>query len=242
MAASRRHLAPASFAALALLGGAADSGAKELWAQGGASLELSGSLRQIALYTKQTDADDFEGAYCPLASDLADCSAWDELGETHVGQALTRLRVRLDLQATSWLSAAVAYDNQAFYGRIDTLESVLGASFVQDSFFGAEGKLRKKPKYPGAHSSSVLGLAFSQDGRLLFSAAGEDDTKRPGLPRGELSIWSMRTRRELAKLKSDDLIYRSVILNGRYAITAALRTKKSGLIERWDVGVPGAKH
>ena len=124
------------------------SSARELWSYGDASIEISGSLRQIVLYNKQTDAQDFQESFeanlgsCLPASQIANCPAWDALGQTDVGQALTRLRLRLDLRATSWLSAVVVYDNQAFYGLIDTLESTLGEGFEEETLFGAEGVIK----------------------------------------------------------------------------------------------------
>jgi hypothetical protein len=124
---------------------ASASSARELWSHGDASVEFSGSLRQIALYNKQTDATEFQETFaanlpeCLPASAVANCPAWDGLGDTDVGQALTRLRLRFDLRATSWLSAVVEYDNQAVYGLIDTVESTLGVGFEEETLFGAEG-------------------------------------------------------------------------------------------------------
>lgn len=146
-----------------------DAVATELWSAGDASVELSGSLRQILSYSKQTDLEDFFQAYCPLADDLAECAAWDGLGDTDAVQALTRLRLRLDVQATSWLSAVIAYDSQAFYGRIDTLEAFLGGG-PPDSFFGAEGVISS-----GRHAvwTHRLYRGYAQaDGRLGLARVG----------------------------------------------------------------------
>jgi len=146
-----------------------ESAATELWSQGDASLEFSGSLRQIVLYSQQTDGDDFEAAFCRPASEIADCAAWDALGDTDVGQALTRLRLRLDLQATSWLSAVVAYDSQVFYGTIDTLEAALGAR-ESDTFFGAEGEIASSQHARWTHR---LYRGYAQaEGRLGLARIG----------------------------------------------------------------------
>jgi hypothetical protein len=123
---------------------AREANARELWSRGEASIDFSGSLRQIGLYSKQTDLSDWEQAYrgdpsCLFAATVDNCRAWDDLQDADAVQMLTRIRVRFDLQATSWLSAVVAYDSQLFYGRIDTLEATLGRSLQMDTFFGAEG-------------------------------------------------------------------------------------------------------
>ena len=147
-----RRRACALLFGLAVISLAGESRAKELWSRGDASVEFSGSLRQIALYTKQTDPDAYFGdPSCFVAATLSNCAAWDELGDMHVGQALTRLRLHLDIQATSWLSAVVAYDSQALYGRIDTLESFLGGFQQEDSFFGAEGVIASGQNALWAH-------------------------------------------------------------------------------------------
>ncbi len=138
-------------AGLACLLGPAHSNATELWSRGDASFSVGGRIRQIGLYTRQTDADDFShsiaadiaalGTRCVTAVGFANCPAFDEVGKKDVGQGLTRLRIELDLAMTSWLSAVVIYDNEVLYGGIDTLEAQLGSQIASDSFLGAEGEL-----------------------------------------------------------------------------------------------------
>lgn len=131
--------------AVALAGGvaiASPAAARELWGQGDASLELSGSLREIGVVTHGTDAGDFTAtvaanlAAC-LAS-FADCPAFDEVGDTPVFTSLTRLRTRLDLRLDEHWSAAVAYDHELRAGTLDTFEGSLGESLSTPSLFEAE--------------------------------------------------------------------------------------------------------
>ncbi|MCP4037152.1 MAG: hypothetical protein GY733_09470 [bacterium] len=117
----------------------------------GASLELSGSLRQVGLYTRQTDAEDFERAVaddlasgdlrCVQASAFASCPAFGLVGEHDVAQGLTRLRIGADFVLREGFSAAVSYDNQLGYGVLDTLERQLASGGGAGSFLGAEAVL-----------------------------------------------------------------------------------------------------
>ncbi|MEE8580094.1 MAG: hypothetical protein V3T33_00775 [Myxococcota bacterium] len=153
-----------------------ESRAAELWRRGEASLQLSGSLREIVLVTQQTDRDEFLKAIednllqCGLADFFASCPAFDRVGEREVGQSLTRLRTRLDLQMTPRLSASVSYDHELSAGGIDTLEVGLGRSVASDSFLGAEHDIldrenvrwrhllyRAYLQFEGVHLEGVVG-------------------------------------------------------------------------------------
>jgi hypothetical protein len=144
-----RHVAAlAARAALALLCGLAapSAGARELLHRGDLSLEVTGSVREIALYTKGTDAGDFEEALldtlpsttCLFAATFADCPAFDVLGSRDVWQSLTRVRTRFDLRATPWLSAVVTWDHEILEGILDTLEGEFGQQLASDSYFDLE--------------------------------------------------------------------------------------------------------
>lgn len=153
----------AAIAALTCLAIPRQSVATELWSRGDASLDLSGSIRQLGLYTRQTDAENFAkviladmvlpppnpevNSTCVVAAEFANCPAFDTVGEKDVGQGLSRLRVEADLRLTEWLSAVVVYDNETLFGGIDTLEAQIGSNLRSDSFLGAEGVLKS-----GEHS------------------------------------------------------------------------------------------
>lgn len=137
--------------------------AGEVWSQGEASLSISGSLRQIAIYTRQTDLDDFTDTIadeiaaslgattCVSASNFANCPAFNQTGDQDVGQGLTRLRLEADLRITKWLSAFASYDNQVQFGMIDTLEAELGSGFGSESFLEAEARLSQGSTHDWNH-------------------------------------------------------------------------------------------
>jgi hypothetical protein len=137
------------------------SHAAELWSHGDASFSLGGEIRQLGLYTRQTSSEDFADAVrtdvtagnttCFVAAEFANCPAFETVGETDVGQGLTRLRVEADLRFTSWLYAVVTYDNEAVYGVIDTFEADVGSQIRSDSFMGAEGVLMSGDHYEWRH-------------------------------------------------------------------------------------------
>jgi len=126
-----------------------------------ATFSLSGSLRQIGLYTRGTDAGRFEDAIaddaaignltCIRADEFANCPAFDEVGERDIGLGLTRLRIAADLELWEGLSAVVVYDNEVAFGVIDTLGGQLGASLGSESFLGAEGGLKSGEHYDWRH-------------------------------------------------------------------------------------------
>jgi len=119
---------------------AAPGGARELWRRGDASLELSGSLRELLVGSHGTSASEFEtaaasdGPACLLVATFPDCAAWDTLGDTPIVTSLTRLRLRFDARATKQLSAVVVYDNEWRAGSLDTFEARLGDSLATGRF------------------------------------------------------------------------------------------------------------
>ena len=138
------------------------SGAAEWWSRGDASLSVSGSLRQLAIYTQQTDFDEFTdaiaadiaatgGTTCVSAANFANCPAFNVVGDEDVGQGLTRLRIAADLKVTEWLSAFASYDNEVRFGMIDTLESQLGSGFDSSSFLEAEANLSRSSSADWSH-------------------------------------------------------------------------------------------
>jgi hypothetical protein len=106
-------------------------------------LTLDGSLRQLALYTRQTDFDDFNQARlnCPAASSFANCPAFDLIGDRDVVQGFTRLRLEADFRYRDWLTAFVAYDNEIAFGGVNTLEAQLSSGLESESFLRAEAEL-----------------------------------------------------------------------------------------------------
>lgn len=138
--------------------------AEKLWSRGDASLSISGSLRQIVLYTKQTDASQFGDAIaddiatngaatsCVAAANFESCPAFDLVNDEDIGQGFTRLRLEADLTITEWLSAFVAYDNEIRFGMIDTLESELGSGFGSQSFVDAESGIHAGEYHDWNHS------------------------------------------------------------------------------------------
>lgn len=149
--------------AIASLMAPSSSVGAEPWSHGDASLSISGSLRQLALYTRQTDLDDFTNTIaadiaaslaatsCVSASNFANCPAFKHVGDQDVGQGLTRLRLEADLRLSEWLSAFVSYENEVRFGMIDTLETNLGSGFDRESFLGAEARLSSSASHDWNH-------------------------------------------------------------------------------------------
>jgi hypothetical protein len=160
---ARARIASAILAS-AFVAAAGPGSATELWSHGDASLSISGSLRQIVLYTKQTDASQFGDAIvddiaangvnttCVAADGFENCPAFDLVNEEDVGQGFTRLRLKADLTVTDWLSAYVVYDNEVRFGVIDTLESELGSGFRSQSFVDAESGIHEGEHHDWSHS------------------------------------------------------------------------------------------
>lgn len=142
---------------------AGPSHAAQWWSDGDASLSVSGSLRQLAVYTRQTESDAFSEAIaadilaagpatsCVPAANFADCPAFDKIGQKDVTQGLTRLRLEADLRISRWLSAFVSYDNDLRFGQIQTLESTLSSGFQADDFLGAESRLSSDSQHEWNH-------------------------------------------------------------------------------------------
>jgi hypothetical protein len=106
------RLAPALLALTALVTLGARVQAREVWQRGDASLAITGSVKEIGLAASGTDASRFAAAsasspLCLFAATFARCPALDLVNATVFGQSLTRLRMRIDARATSWLSAVV---------------------------------------------------------------------------------------------------------------------------------------
>ncbi len=148
---TRGNRAIAAFLAFAFFPLSPPATATELWTHGDMSLSLTGTIRQLALYTRQTDSGDFTSdiaddiaagnTTCVAANEFENCPAFNRLGDKDVGQGLTRLRLDADLHLTKWLSAKVVYDNDIQYGAIDTLEAALGDGLSGGTFIGAEANL-----------------------------------------------------------------------------------------------------
>lgn len=147
---------------VASLAAASPCHAAEWWSHGEASLSVSGNLRQLALYTRQTDLDEFTdaiaadiaatgGATCVSAANFANCPAFNAVGDQDVGQGLTRLRIEADLRLSQWLSAFAIYDNDIRFGMIDTLEADLGSGLGSESFLEAEAGLSKSSAHDWNH-------------------------------------------------------------------------------------------
>ena len=134
-----------------LLAGPGSLGARELWSGNGASLALSGSLRELLSYsTAETGASDFRRAFsrdpaCSQARSLANCAAFDRVGRRNALRSLTRLRLRFDFKASEHLNAALVYDNELLTGRMRTFESGLAEGLAGDTFLGAEGAITDGP-------------------------------------------------------------------------------------------------
>jgi hypothetical protein len=138
-------------AGVVLLAGPAS--ARELWRSGEpddpgvASLELSGSLRELFTLTNGTDRDDFAeaasagGAACVQVLLFPDCPAFREVGGRDVWTSLTRLRLRLDARASERLSAVVVWDQEVRAGILDTFESSLGDGFAFRRFLDLEDEI-----------------------------------------------------------------------------------------------------
>src|SRR5262249_3858769 len=93
----------------------------------------------------------------------------------------------------------------------------------------AAGKVTTPLCTLSGHSSSVNCVAFSPDGRRLASASGESaDVYRPG----ELKIWDLNQRRELASFNEPNGTVSSVAFNrdGRRLATASFDTT----VKIWD--------
>jgi hypothetical protein len=149
-----------ALAALAALALAAPVGAAaaEWFRAGDASLEVTGSLRELAVLTRGTDADRFTeaavaaGLACVQVATFPVCPAWDEVGERDVWTSLTRLRLEFEARATKALSAVVHYDHALRTGTLDTFESALAQGFDTRRFADLEDSIVDRADAEWEHS------------------------------------------------------------------------------------------
>ncbi len=168
--------------AVALLGG--EARARTLWQEGEISLELSGSLREVAVATHGTSEKAFAdaiaatlpGATCVSAAGFADCPAFLTVGHQGVWQSLTRLRTHWELRLTPTLSATVVYDHELLLGTLRTLEQSLALGLTSPSYVSADQRIvdfdfggaadegtwrhllyRAQLSYEGEHAEVIVG-------------------------------------------------------------------------------------
>lgn len=122
--------------------------AREIFRSGDASLALTGSLREIFVATRGTDAEDFAEAFdpptCAPVSAFPDCPAFDRVGDRDVWTLLSRLRLRLHARATPSLSAVVVLDEEGRVGILDTFESALGEGLETERFLDLEDQILER--------------------------------------------------------------------------------------------------
>ena len=143
----------------ALLGAvlAAPSDARELWSSGEASLEFSGSFRQIAAFSKGTDEDEFQDVVaanlpgCGLALTFANCPAFDVVNDTDIQTSFSRLRTRFDLRITPQLSAVLVYDHEARAGDLDTFEAQLGRDLDTEQWLDLDWNIKEDESFEWEH-------------------------------------------------------------------------------------------
>ena len=162
--------------------------ARELWSHGEASLEVSGSVRELAVVTGGTDRGDFQAAIaarpaqCVPAAAFPNCPAFDLVGNERVATSLTRLRTRVDLRFTENLFAVAEYDHELRAGVLDTLGSSLGDSIRGDSLLRAEGDIVDSAHVDWRHALYRGYLAFESE--RLDLAVG-----RQRIPWGVGRLW-----------------------------------------------------
>jgi hypothetical protein len=113
-----------------------------LWRRGEASLEVSGSLREVPVVTRGTGAAAFADAVvaslpdptCVSAALFPNCPAFRTVGRLGVWQSLTRLRTDWKLHLTPELSATVVYDHEVVAGTLRTLEQGLTQALSPGTF------------------------------------------------------------------------------------------------------------
>jgi hypothetical protein len=178
--------AVAGAALLALCLAAPASHARDLYRQGGASLELSGSLRERLVASRGTNADAFARSLSPACLFVAafpDCPAWDQVGERDVWTSLSRLRLRVDARANEHLSAVVVYDHEGLVGILDTFETGLAEGLSQDGFVDLEGEIVERPHAEWRH---LLYRGYVQfESKRLELTAG-----RQRIPWGVGRLWN----------------------------------------------------
>ncbi len=167
---------------VALLNG--EARARVLWQRGEARLELSGSLREVAVATHGTSQKDFSAAVagslpeptCVSAALFPDCPAFLTVGHQGVWQSLTRLRTHWNLRLTRTLSATVVYDNELQLGALQTLERGLTEGLSPPSYLSLDQRIarfdfggaadegtwrhllyRAELRYEGDHAEGIVG-------------------------------------------------------------------------------------
>lgn len=189
----RRAQRRCALALVCVLGGSPAS-AREVWRWGSASLELGGSVRELATYGGATDGERFRetatraGATCALAELFAECPAFDGLGDRDVWRSLTRLRIEADLVIVGGLSARLVYDNEMRAGVLDTFEGSFRTDEV-DTFLGLEDDIHwfglkdERDHFRWSHSAYRAYVHY--EGERVSATLG-----RQRIPWGVGRLWS----------------------------------------------------
>lgn len=117
-----------------------------LYERGDVAVEVSGSLRQRAVFTRGTSTTQFNEAVadtlpattCILASTFADCPAFHVVGGKDIWDSLTRLRLHIDFRLTRHLSGELVYDHELRLGTLRTVERGLTEGISGPSFLPFE--------------------------------------------------------------------------------------------------------
>ena len=136
--------------------------ARELLRHGDASLDVSGSFRELVTATRAVDAEAFAESFlgdptCPPVATFPDCQAFDSGLERDAWTSLSRLRVRLDGRAHERLSAVVVADLEGRWGRRETFASPLDDAFDASRFVDLEKELADRGD---AHWRALLYRAY----------------------------------------------------------------------------------
>jgi hypothetical protein len=169
---------------LAIVGLSSVAWGRVVWQHGEASLEVSGSLREIPVITHGTSEVAFTNAIaaslpastCVSAASFPNCPAFLTVGQLGVWQSLTRLRTHLDLRLTPTLSATVVYDHEVVVGTLRTLEQEFGQDLTPSTFVDLDQTIvrvdfggaadegvwrhllyRAYLKYEGEHAEVIVG-------------------------------------------------------------------------------------
>lgn len=122
---------------------------REVWQSGPAYLDISGSLREIALWTRGTSQDDFEAGIQPACfagpTSFENCPAFDTVGDEQVFTSLTRLRVHVEGRVGPHWSAVVSFDNEVLAGDLDTFEARFSEEIGSNTFVDASGQVGNDP-------------------------------------------------------------------------------------------------
>jgi hypothetical protein len=184
---------------IALLSGKAWG--RVLWQQGEASLELSGSLREVAIAGHGTSEDEFAGAIaaslpestCVSAALFPNCPAFLTVGHQGIWQSLTRLRTHWDLRMTPRLSATVVYDHEFLAGTIRTLERDLTQGLSTSSYLSLDQRIVRFDFGGAADEGSWRHLLY----RAQLSYEGDNAEViigRQRIPWGVGRLWSPMDR------------------------------------------------